>query len=528
MKRTRWTIRQRVICGMLFVFGLLLAGMGIPEGVSGAEADGEEYVFDEEFWNEHVNAEALLPRTLEEEDEEWRSMRSRRYEFTDEYGSYLYEYVVPSREREARIVMVRNTGEEVRIPQEVDGYPVTEIGLSRWDYMYCDYDNSDFECVFMPSTCDKVTSLILPEGLEQIGYDAFSCCRNLKSVQLPSTLKGMEPCFEYCYSLEELVFPEGTDMDYAILYGMPLKKLTILGSIESLYLSSAMLEEFEVPDGLKYLTLHDMPLESLFIPDHVEKLYLRNLTQLESLVLEDGGAQLTGLILRELYDLKEITLANDFLHLRNGVTGTGGERLWMTAYYMNPDPDLLKEYPQYESIMEYSVKNERKYAPSGIYLPATRLETVRFTEEMTSFTMDGIVQDCRALKEVFLPESVRTIEVGTTYLGRSIRFVVPNAECEYELGGQFDEYDIERMTLVTPVNSGLRDLQSLGIGWEPIARTNEDGERELCYQVEKGDTLWAISRRCGTTVQELAAANEIADPNFILIGQKLWLPEIQE
>ena len=120
-------------------------------------------------------------------------------------------------------------------------------------------------------------------------------------------------------------------MDYAILYGMPLKKLTILGSIESLYLSSAMLEEFEVPDGLKYLTLHDMPLESLFIPDHVEKLYLRNLTQLESLVLEDGGAQLTGLILRELYDLKEITLANDFLHLRNGVTGTGGESLWMSA-----------------------------------------------------------------------------------------------------------------------------------------------------------------------------------------------------
>ena len=531
MKRTRWTIRQRVICGMLFVFGLLLAGMGMPEGVSGAEADREEYVFDEEFWNEHVDVEEHLPRTPEEEERHWRStlmgVYGRGTRFEDEYGVYIYE-IISNSPKEASIILIKDTGEEVRIPSEVDGYKVTRIGESKRYYVEKDdYDDSyRYECVFMPSTCDKVTSLIIPDGVEYIGYNAFSCCRNLKSVRLPNTLTAMAPCFAHCYSLEELIFPEGTDMYYAILEDIPLKNLTIAGSVESLYLSGGMLEEFVVPDGLKHLSIYNTSMESLVVPEHVEKLVLRDVSELKSLVLEGGGIQLTALLLQNLPSLEEITIPNDtppYGEWRNW----RNRHFWIAAYHAMSDPDVSGSiFPG--SYTELSVTYRMKDEPDGFFLAATGLETVRFTEGMTSFTMDGIVQDCRALKEVFLPESVRTIEAGTTYLGRSIRFVVPNAECEYELGGQFDEYDIERMTLVTPVNSRLKDLESLGIGWEPIARTNEDGERDLCYQVEKGDTLWAISRRCGTTVQELATANEIADPDFILIGQKLWIPEIQE
>ncbi|HSM58618.1 MAG TPA: LysM domain-containing protein [Candidatus Sulfomarinibacteraceae bacterium] len=44
------------------------------------------------------------------------------------------------------------------------------------------------------------------------------------------------------------------------------------------------------------------------------------------------------------------------------------------------------------------------------------------------------------------------------------------------------------------------------------------------YTVQAGDTLSSIARRFGTTYQELAALNNIANPNVIHVGQVLQLP----
>ncbi len=45
--------------------------------------------------------------------------------------------------------------------------------------------------------------------------------------------------------------------------------------------------------------------------------------------------------------------------------------------------------------------------------------------------------------------------------------------------------------------------------------------RYIVYTVVKGDTLGKIAGIYGVTVNELAAWNNIANPNLILIGQKL-------
>ena len=47
------------------------------------------------------------------------------------------------------------------------------------------------------------------------------------------------------------------------------------------------------------------------------------------------------------------------------------------------------------------------------------------------------------------------------------------------------------------------------------------------YSVESGDTLGRIARKHNTSVNELVSLNNIADPNFIKIGQKLILPQQQ-
>ena len=44
------------------------------------------------------------------------------------------------------------------------------------------------------------------------------------------------------------------------------------------------------------------------------------------------------------------------------------------------------------------------------------------------------------------------------------------------------------------------------------------------YVVQPGDTLFAIALRYGTTVWAIAMANNIPDPNLIFVGQVLWIP----
>ncbi len=44
------------------------------------------------------------------------------------------------------------------------------------------------------------------------------------------------------------------------------------------------------------------------------------------------------------------------------------------------------------------------------------------------------------------------------------------------------------------------------------------------YLIRPGDTLWALSRRFHTTVEALAQANHIANPNLIYAGRTLQIP----
>ena len=44
------------------------------------------------------------------------------------------------------------------------------------------------------------------------------------------------------------------------------------------------------------------------------------------------------------------------------------------------------------------------------------------------------------------------------------------------------------------------------------------------HQVVRGDTLSAIARDTGSTVQKIAVANRLQDPNRILVGQVLRIP----
>ena len=57
--------------------------------------------------------------------------------------------------------------------------------------------------------CDALESIMLPEGLEEIGYSAFANCENLKNITLPDSLKTLgEASFYNCKNLKSITLPD--------------------------------------------------------------------------------------------------------------------------------------------------------------------------------------------------------------------------------------------------------------------------------------------------------------------------------
>lgn len=97
--------------------------------------------------------------------------------------SGMYEYTLKE-DGTAEITKVDPNCKDKEIPSELDGHPVTSIG----------------EIAF--SQCNKLTDLIIPEGITSIGPGAFFYCAKLKSVSIPDSVVLINNCaFADCPAL---------------------------------------------------------------------------------------------------------------------------------------------------------------------------------------------------------------------------------------------------------------------------------------------------------------------------------------
>lgn len=93
---------------------------------------------------------------------------------------------------------------------------ITEIG-----------DNAFFRC-------DEIVSIELPETVSYIGNSAFKYCDNAVCITMPKEIKFMgAEVFQYCWKLKELILPEGvTSIGETMLEGCTnLERLVIPNSV---------------------------------------------------------------------------------------------------------------------------------------------------------------------------------------------------------------------------------------------------------------------------------------------------------
>ena len=105
---------------------------------------------------------------------------------------------------------------EIVIPEEIEGYPVTAIGMAAFD------------------DCYRLTGVTIPQGVTRIADWAFFGCSNLAYVNIPSTVSRIgSNAFKYCSGLQSVVIPAGVaEIDESTFFGCrALTDITIADSV---------------------------------------------------------------------------------------------------------------------------------------------------------------------------------------------------------------------------------------------------------------------------------------------------------
>jgi hypothetical protein len=132
--------------------------------------------------------------------------------------------------------------------------------------------------------CIKLRRMILPEGVVEIGYGAFSYCIYLEDVNIPSTLRRLNNySFSECISLktDPLIFPEGMK-EIASLAFQDCRSLTgevvlpsTIKKIGAGAFFSAKITKVNLPEGLEEIgdaAFYACRLKEVYIPNSCQLL----------------------------------------------------------------------------------------------------------------------------------------------------------------------------------------------------------------------------------------------------------------
>ena len=134
-----------------------------------------------------------------------------------------------------------NTTGVISVPSKLNNYTV--VAIAEGAFIDCKISsviipegvNLDEGRAFV--SCDNLTSVQLPEGLTTIGLATFHSCRKLQTINLPSTVVRIEDeAFESCELLKKIDLPEN---------------LTYIG--KEAFKNCSALKEIKIPDKVAYI-----------------------------------------------------------------------------------------------------------------------------------------------------------------------------------------------------------------------------------------------------------------------------------
>ena len=154
---------------------------------------------------------------------------------------------------------------------------------------YLDFIHSNYAIPFhlYLNGDEETTEVVIPEGVEQIGYAAFAYCENVVSVSIPSSVKSIDPsAFVNCIRLrgnikDGVIYLGGPESPYQFAHSLAdniasvtLDENCITIGDGALSMVNSSLSEVKLPSGLKWIGNYAFQgcskLTSIGIPSQVE------------------------------------------------------------------------------------------------------------------------------------------------------------------------------------------------------------------------------------------------------------------
>ena len=221
----------------------------------------------------------------------------------DTFGDFKYSV----NNNTVTITGYTGSGDDVVIPDEIEGNPVTAIGMDAFQ------NHSEIKSVVIPdgvtyigveafADCSALKSVVIPNSVTTIGDAVFHGCTSLASIEIPNGVTGIgTSMFRNCSSLESITIPASVTSigNSAFNSCFALTSVKILGSVTTIghyaFNNCYNLAEINLPDGLtsikEYAFIKCASLASITIPGSVttiEPNAFSDCTSLTSLTISNG------------------------------------------------------------------------------------------------------------------------------------------------------------------------------------------------------------------------------------------------
>jgi len=279
----------------------------------------------------------------------------------------IYTYTLDDANR-ATITGYSGNATALYIPGEIDGHEVVAIGDRAFE------NRTDLRTVMIPDSVEKIEFeafyncinlkiVDLSSNLTTIGYDVFGDCKSISKIEIPKSLKKFDG-----------TWGRGTNLSYGAFGGCSnLKTVNFeAGSTivcAALFMGCDGIEEIELPDTITEIG------DSAF----------KNCKNLDRITMNNGIEILESSAFEDCFSLTTINIPNTVKAISNST------------------------FQDCTSLTEVHLSNILKEIPASTFSGCKKLTTINFPSTLTTIG-NSAFSGCESLPEAILPSGVEKIE----------------------------------------------------------------------------------------------------------------------
>ena len=326
----------------------------------------------------------------------------------------IYTYTLDDANR-ATITGYSGNATALYIPGEIDGHEVVAIGDRAFE------NRTDLRTVMIPDSLEKIEFeafyncinlkiVDLSSNLTTIGYDVFGNCKSISKIEIPKSLKKFDG-----------TWGRGTNLSYGAFGGCSnLKTVNFeAGSTivcAALFMGCDGIEEIELPDTITEIG------DSAF----------KNCKNLDRITMNNGIEILESSAFEDCFSLTTINIPNTVKAISNST------------------------FQDCTSLTEVHLSNILKEIPASTFSGCKKLTTINFPSTLTMIG-NSAFSGCESLPEAILPSGVEKIESNAFKNCKAMKkAVVPDTVSSI---GSSAFYGCEPLTDIT-LGSKLKKIES--------------------------------------------------------------------